>query len=352
MRCRPAVVTVIVGVLSLMISGCGGGDDKSSTAPAAGGSGERPSETLTVYSGRSEALMKDLFARYEQDTGVKVEVRYGDSTALAGQVLTEGSRTPADVFIAQDAGSLGAVAAAGHFEVLPETIVGKVPAEYSAADRTWIGVSGRARVVVFNPELAPTPPATIDEIVDARWKGRVGYAPTNASWQAFVTALRLLRGEAGAESWLRAFKALDPKAYPGNAQLRDAVNAGEVAVGLVNHYYLYEKIAAEGADKVKARNQFMAPNDPAGLVNVAGAGILAKSDDKAAAVSLVEYLVSEKGQQYFAERTKEYPLVPGVAADPLLPPLAQLAPPKVNLTDLRSLTATQDLLVAVGLLTR
>lgn len=343
----------VLGATAVLAAACGDGtDDGAPTASATGGTGARPSGSVTVYSGRNEALVRPVLDEFTKDTGITVELRAGDSGALAAQLLTEKGASPADLFFSQDAGALGAVSKAGLFDALPATLVDDVPAAYAAKDRTWVGTSGRVRVVIYNPKLAPTPPATIDEVVDPKWKGKVGYAPTNASWQSFVTALRVLRGDAAAKQWLERFKALEPKAYNGNANVRDAVDAGEIAIGLVNHYYLYEKIAREGAAKVVAKNQYLTGGDPGGLVNVAGVGVLRGADNKPAALALVEYLLSAKGQRYFSEKTFEYPLTADVAPSAELPSLASLKSPAIDLADLDSIERTQDLLGRVGLLTK
>jgi iron(III) transport system substrate-binding protein len=321
-------------------------------ALAAGAGSKKPSGTITVYSGRNETLIAPLFEQFSEKTGIDVEVRYADSGALASQLLTEGDASPADVFVSQDAGALGALTKERLFTKLPKKSITAVPAGYRAADGTWVGTSGRVRVVIYNPTLAPKPPKTIDAVVDPKWKGKVGFAPTNASWQSFVTALRLLRGEVKAEKWLRAFAANEPKAYASNGAVRDAVDSGELALGLVNHYYLWERLAVEGEDALTARNQYMAPDDPGGLVNVAGVGIMKSSDNKRAAQAFVDYMLSDAGQTYFAESTYEYPLTKGVSPSVKLPPLDSLQPPAVDLSDLDTLAATQALLVKTGLLTR
>ena len=159
-----------------------------------------------------------------------------------------------------------------------------------------------------------------------------------------------LRGEDGATEWLEKFAAQQPKAYEGNSQVRDAVDAGEVEVGLVNHYYLLEKLSETGGTGVVAKNQFVGGGDPGGLVNVAGVGILKSSDNKAAAQAFVDYLLAKGAQTYFAERTFEYPLVEGVPAAADLPPLDELDAPTLDLSDLDSLAATQELLAQTGLL--
>ena len=244
-----------------------------------------------------------------------------------------------------------AVAKAGLLAPIDAETLAAVPAQYSAADGTWVGVSGRARVLVYNPTLAPNPPDTIDGLLAPEWKGKIGFAPSNASWQAFVTGLRVLRGDDGAEQWLRAFKAQDPQAFENNVAVRDAVDSGQVALGLVNHYYLYELIHAKGADAVVAQNKFMAPGDPGGLVNVAGVGVLKSAPNPEGAQAFAAYLVGESAQKYFATETAEYPLAAGVAPSAEMPPLADLQPPAVDLSDLDDLEATQELLVKTGLLT-
>lgn len=320
------------------------------TACGSSGSGE-DSESIVVYSGRSEELVAPLIEQFSADTGIAVETRYAGSGELAAQLITEGDSSPADVFLSQDAGALGAVSKAGLFAPIDAATLAAVPAEFSAADGTWVGVSGRARVIVYNPTLAPNPPDTIDGLLAPEWRGQIGYAPSNASWQAFVTGLRVIRGDDGAEQWLREFAAQDPVPFENNIAVRDAVDAGEVALGPTNHYYLYELFDAKGQDAVTARNQFMAAGDPGGLVNVAGVGVLETAPNPQGAQAFANYLVGESAQQYFAEETAEYPLAAGVAASADMPPLQDLNPPAVDLSQLDDIESTQELLVETGLLT-
>lgn len=308
-------------------------------------------DKIVVYSGRSEELVAPLIKQFTADTGIEVETRYAGSGELAAQLVTEGDKSPADVFLSQDAGALGAVSKAGLLAPIDAATLQAVPGQYSAADGTWVGVSGRARVIVYNPTLAPNPPDTIDGLLAPEWKGNIGFAPSNASWQAFVTGLRVIRGQDGAAQWLRAFKAQDPQAFENNVAVRDAVDSGEVALGLVNHYYLYELINSKGDDAVTAQNKFMAPGDPGGLVNVAGVGVLKSAPNPEGAQAFAAYLVSEPAQKYFAEETAEYPLAAGVAPSAEMPPLSDLQPPAVDLSQLDDIEATQELLVETGLLT-
>jgi iron(III) transport system substrate-binding protein len=333
---------------TVALGACGSNDSADTSADTSG----EATGTITVYSGRSEELVKPILDQFSDETGIEIELRAGDSGELAALLLTEGDASPADLFFSQDAGALGAVEDAGLFADLPEATLSLVDPAYRSANGTWVGTSGRARVMIYNPELVTELPESIDGLLDPSWSGKIGYAPTNASWQSFVTALRVLRGEEGARTWLEGFAANKPVAYEKNAAVRDAVNAGEVAAGLINHYYLYEKIAAEGADAVVAKNHYFTNQDPGSLVNVAGVGILAGSDNSAAAQALVDYLLSKTGQSFFSETTFEYPLIEGVAPTDGLKTLEEIDPPTIDLSDLKSIEATQELLADVGLLTK
>jgi iron(III) transport system substrate-binding protein len=342
---------IAASVASLVLAACSTASDTSApdTTPE---DGSLAGETLVVYSGRSESLVDELFTQFTAQTGIALDVRYGDSGELASLILTEGKASPADVYFSQDAGALGAVSEVGLLAELPPDVLEQVDERFRSTSGQWVATSGRVRVVVYNPTLVATPPAGIDDLLDPQWKGKIGYAPTNASWQSFVTALRVIRGEDAARTWLEGFAANEPVPYEKNGVVRDAVNAGEVSLGLVNHYYLYEKIAAEGADSVVAKNHYFLNGDVGGLVNVAGVGVVASSAKQTAALEFVKFLLSAQGQQYFVDRTFEYPMAAGIDAYFELPKFDALNPPAIDLSDLSSIEATQQLLEEVGLLTR
>ena len=348
MRLRSPLIAPLA-VAAIALAACSPADPGSSTAsdaPDASAQGQ----TLTVYSGRSEELVGPLLKQFTDATGIEVEARYGDTAEMANLILTEGENSPADVFFAQDAGALGAVAAAGLLAELPTEVLDLVDERFRSPDGEWVGVSGRARVVVYNTEaLTETDlPDSILDFTDPAWSGRMGWAPTNGSFQSFVTALRVIEGEDAARAWLEGIQANEPSVYEGNNQALDAVIAGEIDVAFINHYYLMQRLAEE--PDAPAANHFLTDGDPGALVNVAGAGILASAAHADAARELVDYLLSGAAQEYFATETKEYPLVEGVEPDAELPPLAEIGTPDIDLSDLADLEGTLELLQEIGIL--
>ena len=309
-------------------------------------------DNLTLYSGRAEVQVKPVLEEFTKATGITVSARYGASAELAAQIAEEGSGSRADVFWAQDAGALGAVDELGLFGPVPPDVVSVVDKRFRAPDDNWTGVSGRARVVVYDPRKVPAAelPASVYDLTQPRWRGRIAIAPTNGSFQSFVSAMLITAGEGRTRSWLEGIKANDPKTYPSNDLIVKAANDGQVDLGLVNHYYLFQLQSEIGADKTVARNHYTAGTDPGALVNVAGVGILRSGKHQADATRLVEYLLSEPAQRHFAQENFEYPLRPGVPTAAGLPPLQPNQGPPINLGDLADLDHTLDLLRSTGLL--
>lgn len=334
-RLRAAGALVATAVFVLGMSACGGTDD----------------ESVTVYSGRSAELIGPLLDRFAGETGIDVSVRYAGTSELAALLLEEGDRSPADVFIAQDAGALGAVQASGLLAPLDDDLLSRVDPAFRSRTGEWVGLSGRARVIVYNTEaIEPGDlPESILDFADPRWAGRIGWAPQNGSFQAWVTALRVTQGEDAARAWLHALRANGAVEYPKNTAIVQAVASGELDVGFVNHYYLHRFLAEEG-DSFGARNHYTAPGDVGTLVNVAGAAILAGTDNRDTADRLIDFLLGEGAQRYYAEETYEYPLVEGVPGNADLPSITELRPVDIDLSRLDDLQSTLRLLREVGAL--
>lgn len=349
MTLRPRSLA-IVAVAALTLTACGGSDSTDGSTATGDGS-TVDGDVVTIYSGRNENLVGPLLEQLEEATGTAVEVRYGDSAELAAQLLEEGERTEADLFFSQDAGALGALANEGRLATLDESLTGSVIDGYADEEGRWVATSARARVIAYNPDQAPevTEMTSIDDILDPQYRGQIGIAPTNASFQSFVTALRVERGEDGAREWLTQLLENEPRIYERNGLILDAVDNGEVALGLINHYYWFEKADEVGLDTITAQIHFLNSDDPGALINVAGAGILEGSEQSEGAASIIEYMLSEEGQQYFTDETSEYPVVDGIELKEGLTPLSELQGSSVDLNQLDSLAETLALLEEVGL---
>lgn len=337
---RSVGAVLTAGVLAIGLAGCGAGNDKDD-------------QEITVYSGRAKGLVQPVIDKFSKATGIKVNVRYGETAAMASQLLEEGDKSAADVFLAQDAGALGAVSAKGLFAELGDDVTGRVPEQYRSAEGKWVGVTGRARVLVYDSEQfdkADLPPSVYD-VTNSTWKGKVAVAPTNGSFQAFVTGIRVADGDDKARGFLEALKSNQAPIRPNNVSIVSEVNQGKLAAGLVNHYYLFEQAheAGKPVDQMRAQLHFFAGGDPGGLVNCSGVGVLKGSADDADAAKFVDYLLGDEAQTYFAEELFEYPMTDTVAPAKGLPALSELEPPAIDLEDLESLDVTLKMITDSGL---
>ena len=325
--------------LALLLAGalasCGGGGDD-----------------LVIYSGRNENLVRPLLDRFAEETGIDIAVKYGDTSELLPTILEEGEGTRADVFFSQDAGALAALADQGFLADLEAGVLDGVDERFRDPDGRWVGVTGRARVIAYNTDAldeAEVPESPLD-VNDPEWRGRVGFPPTNASFIAMVSALREQHGEDATREFLEGLEANGAKRYDNNIQVLEGLARGEIDLGLVNHYYLYNEFKSN-ADAPVANHY---PGQEAGgegtFVNIAGVGIIAGTDQSEDARRFVEFLLEEEAQTYFREETSEYPLAAGVDALPELPPLEDMKTIDVPLARLgRDLEGTVRLLREVGL---
>lgn len=338
-RRRLAAMALLVFV-ALIATACGDSDDGAGSAD-----GDLSGTTITVYSGRGEDLIQPVFDLFEEQTGATVDVRYGGSADMALLIDTEGDRSPADVFISQSPGAVGFLEQQGRLAGLPESVLGRVSDDFAGSDGRWVGITGRVRVLVYNTDSveASELPASVLDLTDPAYAGRVGVAPNNGSFQDFVTALRSQLGEDQTLAWLEGMAANGAPNYPKNSAIVDAVARGEVDMGLVNHYYLVE--ALEEDPDLPAANHVFPDGDLGSLLIVSAAGVVDTTDDAAAAEALLEFLLSDDAQAMSANAEKEYPLVAGVPQPEGLAPLAELAAAVVDLDVLAGgLSGTQELI--------
>ncbi len=310
------------------------------------------SEDLVIYSGRGQALVGTIIDQFEEETGLSVGVRYGDTAQLAVALAEEGDRTRADLFWAQDAGALGSVHAAGMLAELPDSILQQVDAAYANEAGTWVATSGRARTLVYAPSRVDTTdlPQSIFDLTDPAYEGRVGWAPTNGSFQSHLTAMRRVVGDDSTRAWIRAMKDAGAKTYPRNSAIVQAVANGDVDFGLANHYYLYNFTSED--PNFPGAQTFFAPGDAGNLVNVAGVGVMRTSERVDAAHKFISFLLSPEIQRYIVEEIFEYPVVAGVEAGTAAidPEELEGLQPALDLDDLRDLEETLSMLRDEGLL--
>ena len=306
---------------------------------------------LVIYSGRKESLVGPLIDQFKSISGINIKVKYGTSTEIAAQLILEGSKSPADVFYAQDPGALGSVI--DMLQQLSPDLLEKIPVWAKSDKGKWIGISGRARTLVYNTDNVKDSdlPKTLYDLCDTKWKGRMGWAPTNSSFQTMITAMRTIWGEDKTKTWVKCMMANDVKVYPKNTPQVEAVGKAEIDIGLVNHYYLYKFILDSGeGDKFKARNLHLESGGPGSLVMVSPIGILRTAKNKDNAQQFIDFMISQISQNYFVNSTREYPLIEGVKIHPLLTPLNEVTKVSISLSDLADIQGSAKLLQEVGAL--
>lgn len=307
-------------------------------------------ERVVIYSGRTKELIGPLLDRFAKETGISVDVRYGDSADLALLIEQEGDRSPADVFLSQSPGPIGYLAAEGRLATLPASVLRKVDAEFESGKGLWVGLSGRVRVLVYNKDLVDVAdlPTSVLDVTAPAYRNKVGVAPTNGSFQDFVTAMRISLGEETTLAFLRGLKDNGAKTYANNLAIIAAVGRGEISMGLVNHYYNFQVLAEEpGSPTV---NHAFPTGDIGSLLIVSGVGVVGTSKHSKGAARLISFLLAEKAQRFFADETFEYPLAAGVEPADGVPPPASFGAHRIELDRLgQRLGETKALIERSGL---
>ncbi len=342
--CKPAALKTFGSTLTRAFSGTLVTVLALGALAGCSSSDETPS-SITVYSGRSEELIGPLLEKFTEETGIEVEVRYADSPDLALLLNEEGDKTPADVFISASPGAMGYLDGNKLLKELPESILDQVPARFSAPDGTWVGISGRIRTLVYNKNEVKTGelPQSVFDLTDAKYKGKVGIAPTNSSFVDFVTAMREIEGDARTQKWLDGMKANGVKTYADNTSIVQAINRGEVTFGLVNHYY---NEIAKAADPNVVSENFIFPNrDVGALILVTAAAVMSASDEVDPSEQLIDFLLTKESQTFLADDEFEYPLAAGVKPPLNLTPLDEIEAPTAKLSSLGDELADTKLMI-------
>ena len=316
----------VVALVALIASACGGsGRELSEEAQAifAGECVADSGDTVTIYSGRTENLISPILEAFACETGIDVRVRWGSSTDLAVLINEEGDATEADVFLSRSPGPVGFLESNDLLGTLEAETLALVSADNQASTGSWVGFSGRKRLLVYNVDqvTAADLPSSVFELTGEAYRGRVALPATNGSFEDWFTVFRDQFGTEAATQWLDDMVANDAKYYPNNRSIVEAAGRGEIDIGLVNHYYNYQEAAAIGADH-HALNHDLAADDIGSLLIITAASITEASDNAEQAHELLRYLLSEPVQRYYTEETFEYPLAAGVQPADILPPLS------------------------------
>jgi iron(III) transport system substrate-binding protein len=322
MRVRGGAVAFAAGLVVVALS---------ATACGSGGSGSGDKPTLTLYNAQHdfvETMAKDFTAK----TGIKVKVRSGEDFELANQLVQEGEASPADVFVTENSPAMSLVDSKGGFSRVDDAALAQIPDQFEPSGKNWVGFAARSTVLAYNSTAlkAADLPKSLLDLAQPQWKGKIGFAPAGADFQAIVSAVVATKGEAAAAQWLRGLKA-NGKAYQGNTAVMKAVNAGELQAGVIYHYYWYKDRAESGANSKNTELHYFRNQDPGAFVSISGAGVVAASKHQKEAQELVEYLTGKDGQKILADSgAMEYAIADGATNNPALEPLADLGQPTVD----------------------
>lgn len=309
------------------------------SAVALSGCGTSTGVTITLYNGQHVQTTDALVAAFEKaHPGIRVAIRSNDENTLDNEIVQEGARTPADVMYAENSPPLEYLQSRGLLERLPDAILRRAPAVDSSPDGTWVGVSTRVSVMVYNPSLIKKShlPTSVLQLAQPRFRGLVGLAPSETDFQPIITAVLQREGRATTVSWLEGLKSnAGGHIYASNEALTLAVNRGAVAVGVINQYYWYRLAGAIGSSSVHSTTAFFAAHDPGYVIDISGAAVLRSSRHRGAAQAFVRFLDSRTAQLIIARsQSYEYPVVSGVAPNHRLTPFSSLAPDPLSVRQL------------------
>ncbi|PXA67006.1 iron ABC transporter substrate-binding protein [Arthrobacter psychrochitiniphilus] len=344
---RKSALTAVAGASILALAACGGTTSPAQSSGAAGGT----DDAITVYNAQHESLTQAWVDQFTQETGIKVTLRQGSDLELSNQIIAEGAKSPADVFLTENSPAMTQVENAGLFTDISKTVQGQVPEQFRPSTNKWTGIAARSTVFAYDKtKLSEAQlPKSIMDLADPAWKGRWAASPSGADFQAIVSAMLELKGEDATLSWLKSMKE-NFKAYKGNSTAMKAVNAGEVEGAVIYHYYWFGDQAKTGENSKNVALHYFKNEDPGAFVSISGGGVLASSKHQDSAQKFLEFVTGKAGQTVLQTGTSfEYPVGSDVPANPKLIPLADLQAPKIDPAKLNS-AKVSDLMTQAGLL--
>jgi len=367
MKIQYALIPFTIGLLIMGVLACSSSAEMVEVIKEIEKSDEVTTDPgeLVIYSGRKESLIGPIIEQFEAYTGIEVKIKYGSSAPMAALLMEEGDKTPADIFYAQDPGAIGSVEnmlKPINTNVLMDTLTDHngttsefdvIPTWAKSPQGLWTGITGRARVVVYNTkELSEADlPDTMQGFCDKKWRGRIGWAPSNSSFQTMVTAMRQEWGELKTKGWIECIRDNDAKVYFQNTPQVEAVAKGEIDVGFVNHYYLYKFVLDTAvSDDFSAANYYLRGGGPGSIIMVSAVGILKTTQNTENAEQFIKFMTSEFAQSYFSNSTREYPLANGINTHPLIPPFDTIIRPNISLASLSDMLGSAEMLKTAGVL--
>lgn len=306
---------------------------------------------IVVYNAQHESLAKEWAEGFTRETGIKVTLRNGGDSDFSNQIVAEGAASPADVFLTENSPAMALVEGSGLFAPVDADTLAQVPKEYQPTTGKWVGVAARSTVFAYNKTKlgADQLPKSLLDLADPSWKRRWAASPSGADFQAIVSALLQIKGEAATVDWLKAMKE-NFTAYKGNGTVMKAVNAGEIEGGVIYHYYYFGDQAKTGENSGNVELHYFKNQDPGAFVSISGGGVLASSQHPKEAQAFLKWVTGKGGQDVLKTGTSyEYAVGKGAESNPKLVPLADLQAPKVDPATLNSRKVT-DLMTAAGLL--
>lgn len=346
-KMRKTALTLLAGASVLALAACSGGTAPAETPGASGGS----SDTITVYNAQHESLTQEWVDAFTKETGIKVTLRQGSDLELSNQIVAEGDKSPADVFLTENSPAMTQVENAGLFTDVSKTVQDQVPGEYRPSTNKWAGIAARSTVFAYDKTKLKEAdlPKSVMDLAGADWKGRWAASPSGADFQAIVSAMLELKGEAATADWLKAMKE-NFKAYKGNSTAMKAVNAGEIEGAVIYHYYWFGDQNKTGENSKNVALHYFKNQDPGAFVSISGGGVLASSKHQDSAQKFLEFVTSKAGQEVLQNGTSfEYPVGSGVPANDKLVPLADLQAPAIDPAKLNSAKVT-ELMTTAGIL--